>query len=83
MVSVSEIRYICNFEIYMGEGRKPQETILSVLQPYLGSWHHGYQSNYSNSVSTPEILLKNKSRVCRTIRENCGLLKQIKGETKK
>ena len=80
MISVSEIRYICNLEIYMGEGRKPQETILSVLQPYLGSWHHGYQGNYYNSVSTSEILLKNKSRVCRTIRENCGLLNQIKGE---
>ena len=80
MVSVSEIGYICILEIYMCEGRKPQETVSSVLQPYLGSWHRGYQGNYYNSVSTSEILLKNKSRVCRTIRENRGLLNQIKGK---
>ena len=36
MVSESETRYMCNLEIHMVEGKKLQETILSVLQPYLG-----------------------------------------------
>ena len=75
---VSETGYICNLEIYTGEGKKLQETILSILQPYLGSWHHIYQDNYYNSVSTSEILLKNKTRVCGTIRENQGLPNQLK-----
>ena len=62
----------------MGEGKKMQETISSVLQPFLGSWHHIYQDNYYNSVSTSETLLKNKTRVCGTRKENHGL--PIKGE---
>ena len=82
MVSESETGYICNFEIYTGEGKKLQETVLSVLQPYLGSWHHIYQDNYYNSVSTSEILLKNKTRVCGTVRENCGLPNQLKEKSK-
>ena len=45
MVSENETGYICNIEIYMGKGKKLQETVLSVLQPYLGSWHHIYQDN--------------------------------------
>ena len=70
MVNESETGYICNLEIYKGEGKKLQETILSVLQPYLASWHHIYQDNYYNSMSTSEILLKNKTRACGAIREN-------------
>lgn len=73
----SESGYICNFEVYTGEGKKLQETILSVLKPYLGYWHHVYQDNYYNSVSTAEILLKNKTLVCGTIRENRGLPKVL------
>ena len=42
MVSKSETGYICNLEIYTGEGKKLKETILLVPQPYLGSWHHIY-----------------------------------------
>lgn len=70
MVSESEIGYICGLEIYMGEGKKLQETILLVLQPYLGSWHHIYQDSYYNSVLTSEI------------RENRGLLNQLKEKSK-
>ena len=73
---------LCNLEIYTGEGKKLQETILSILQPYLGSWHHSYQNNYYNSVSTSEILLKNKTRVCGIISENCGLPNQLKEKSK-
>ena len=34
MLNGSETGYICNREIYMGEGKKLQETILLVLQPW-------------------------------------------------
>ena len=69
MVSKSETGYLCNLEIYTDEGKKLQETILLVLQPYLGSWHHIYQDDYYNTMSTSEILLENKTRVCGTLRE--------------
>ncbi|TEA33110.1 hypothetical protein DBR06_SOUSAS18610024, partial [Sousa chinensis] len=81
VLSKSETGYIRNLEIYTGEGKKLQETILSVLQPYLG-WHHIYQDNHYNSVSTSEILLKNKTRVCGTIRESRGLPNQLKEKAK-
>ena len=45
MVCESESGYICNFQIYAGKGQKLEETILSVLQPYFGYWHHVYQDN--------------------------------------
>ena len=69
MISKSETGYICHLEIYKGEGKKVQETILLVLQPYLHSQYHIYQDDYYNSMSASEILLKNKSGVCGTIRE--------------
>ena len=52
MLCESESGYICNLQVYSGQGRKLQETILSVLEPYLGHWHHVYQDNYYNSVYT-------------------------------
>ena len=82
MVGESETGYICSLEIYMDEGKKLQETVLLVLQRYLGLWHHIYQDSYYNSVSTSEILLKNKTRVCGTIRENRGLSNQLKEKSK-
>lgn len=75
MLCESESGYICNFEVYSGQGKKLQETILSVLEPYLGQWHHIYQDNYYNSVSTAELLLRKKTLLCGTIRENRGLPK--------
>ena len=73
MVSESSTSYICNLKIYRGEEKKVQETVLSVLEPYLCSWHHVYQDNYYNSVSTSGILLQNEIRVCGTTKENRGL----------
>ncbi|KAI4476035.1 hypothetical protein M0802_014946 [Mischocyttarus mexicanus] len=77
MLCESKSGYICNFEIYSGQGKKLQETILSILEPYLDCWHHIYQDNYYNSVSTAELLLKRKTLVCGTIRENRGLPKVL------
>ncbi|XP_055944310.1 piggyBac transposable element-derived protein 2-like [Argiope bruennichi] len=77
MVCESESGYICHFEVYSGVGKKLEETILSILQPYFGFNHHVYQDNYYNNVSTASILLENKIRVCGTIRENRGLPKLL------
>lgn len=73
MVCESDTGYICNMDIYTAEGKKLEETILSVLGPYLGIWHHVYQDNYYNSTTIAESLLQNKTRVCGTIRENRGI----------
>lgn len=81
MISKSETGYICHLEIYTGEGKKLQETILLVLQAYLHSQYHIYQYDYYNSMPTSEILLKNKSGVCGTIRQS-WLPNQLKEKSK-
>ena len=60
MVCETDTGYICNMELYTGQGKKLEETILSVLGCNLGLWHHVYQDNYYNSVSIAETLLENK-----------------------
>jgi hypothetical protein len=57
-------------EIYTEEGKKLDETIFSVVEPYLDLWHHVYQDNYYNSVKTVENLIIRNTRVCKTIRAN-------------
>jgi hypothetical protein len=44
-------------EIYTAEGKKLEELIFSVLEPYLDLWHYVYQDNYYNSVEIAEKLL--------------------------
>ena len=48
IVCESDTGYICNIEIYTGERKKFEETVLSVLGPYLDMWHHIYQDSYYN-----------------------------------
>ena len=62
--------YICNFEVYSGAGAKLQDTVLSILDPFVGFHHHIYMDNYYNSVNTAELLLQKNTRVCGTIRAN-------------
>ena len=50
----------------------------NIIGPNLGSWHHIYEDNCYNSVTTSEILLKTKTRVCGTIRENHGIPNLLK-----
>jgi hypothetical protein len=38
-----------NLEIYSGEGKKLQETTVSVSEPYLDQNYHVYQDNYYNN----------------------------------
>jgi len=46
MVTESTSGYILNLEIYAGEGKKLQETIFTLLEPYLDQNYHVYQDNY-------------------------------------
>jgi hypothetical protein len=64
---------IRNLEIYSGEGRKLQETTVSVLEPYLDQNCYVYQDNYYNIVVTAVYFLSRKVHVCGTIRLNRGL----------
>ncbi|PNF13918.1 hypothetical protein B7P43_G09860 [Cryptotermes secundus] len=79
-VTSAEMRW--KFRIYSGDGKKLQETILSVLESYLDQNYHVYQDNYYNSVATAEHIFSRKVRVCGTIRVNRGLPPDLKEECK-
>ena len=51
MVTESTSAYILNLEIYAGEEKKLQETIFTLLEPYLDQNYHVYQGNYYNHVT--------------------------------
>jgi hypothetical protein len=55
--------YVCNMEIYAAEGKKLENTVLSVLDKYLGKNHHIYQDNFYNSVKLAKTFYKN-TNVC-------------------
>ncbi|PNF38061.1 hypothetical protein B7P43_G00355 [Cryptotermes secundus] len=82
VVTESTSGYIGNLEIYSGEGKKLQETIVSILDPYLDQNYHVYQDNFYNSVATAEYLLSRKVHICGTIRVNRGLPPDLKEECK-
>ncbi|CAD1479324.1 unnamed protein product [Heterotrigona itama] len=65
--------YTCNFHVYAADGKKLEDTVLTIIEPYENIWHQIYQDNYYNSVKMAKILLQNKVRVCGTIRKNRGL----------
>lgn len=76
-VSEALTGYICNFEVCAGQGMK-LENILRVVEPYKNLWHHIYQDNYYSSVGLAEIYMRNKVRVCGTIRKNRSLSQYLK-----
>jgi hypothetical protein len=43
VVTESTSGYIASLEIYSGEGKKLQETIVSVLEPYVDQNYHVYR----------------------------------------
>ena len=57
-------------EIYSAEGKKLENTVLSLLDRNLGLNHHVYQDNYYNSVRLTQTLLQRNVRVCGTMRAN-------------
>ena len=76
MLSEAVTGYVCNFDVYAADGKKLEDT--AVIEPYKNIWHQIYQDNYYNSVKMARILLKNKVRVCGTIRKNRGLPRSLK-----
>ncbi|PNF29691.1 hypothetical protein B7P43_G13061 [Cryptotermes secundus] len=82
VVMESTSGYAGNLEIYSGKGKKLQETIVSILDPYLDQNYHVYQDNFYNSVATAEYLLSRKVHICGTIRVNRGLPPDLKEECK-
>jgi len=81
MVTESTSSCILNLEIYAGEGKKLQETIFTLLEPYLDQNYYDYQDNYYNHVTIAETLLSRRVRVCGTIRVNRGLPREMKNES--
>jgi len=70
MVCEAVSGYICGMEIYSAEGKKLEDTVLSLLGGNLGLNHHIYQDNYYHSVRLAQTLLDRNVRVCGTIRAN-------------
>jgi len=64
MVCEVVLGYICNMEIYSAEGRKLEDTVLSLLDSNLGQNHHICQYNFYNSVRLAQTLLDGNMRVC-------------------
>ncbi|KAI4476082.1 hypothetical protein M0804_013878 [Polistes exclamans] len=77
VLSEARTGYVSNFCVYAADGKILEETVLSVVGPYKNMWHHIYQDNYYNSVNMAKIFLKNKLRVCGTIRKNRGLAQTL------
>jgi hypothetical protein len=74
---------IGNMEICTGGSKRLEETKFSLLETYLGQWHHVYQDNYYNSVEIAKKLLLRKKRVCRTTRHNQMIPKSLADYSKK
>jgi hypothetical protein len=71
---------ICNMEMYSSEGKKLEDTVLSLLDSNLGQNHHIYQENFYNSVRLAQILLDRYMRVCGTMKANRGIPRDLEGE---
>jgi len=72
--------YICNMEIYSTEGKKLEDTVLSLVDRNLGQNHRIRQDNFYNSVRLAQTLLGRNVRVCGTMRANKGIPRDLEGE---
>jgi hypothetical protein len=82
MLCEAKTGYISNMEIYTAQGKKLNDTVMSVLENNVGVHHHVYQDNFYNSVNLAENLLKHNIRVCGTMRPNRGIPKDLEKEAK-
>jgi hypothetical protein len=80
MVCEAVSGYICNMEIHTAEGKKLQDTVLSLLNRNLGHNHRLYQDNFYNSVKLAETLLDRNVSVCSTMRANRGIPRDLEGK---
>jgi hypothetical protein len=60
MVCKAVSGYICNMKIYAAEGRKLEDTVLSLLDRNLCHNHHIYQDSFYNSARLAETFLDRK-----------------------
>ena len=72
--------YVCNVEIYSAEGKKFEDTVLSLLDRNLGQSYHICQDNFYNSVRLAQTLLDRNVRVCGTMRANRSIPHDLEGE---
>jgi len=56
--------------VYSAEGKKLEDTVLSLLDRNLGQNHYIYQDNFYNNVRLGEILLDRNVRVCGIVSAN-------------
>jgi hypothetical protein len=49
--------YVCNMYIYTAEGKKLEDTVLSLLNRNIDHNHHSYQDKFYNSVRLVATLL--------------------------
>ena len=82
MVCEAVSGYICNMEIYSAEGKKLEDTVLSLLDRNLGQSHHIYQDSFYNSVRLAQNILDRNVRVCGTMSANRGIPHDLEGEGK-
>jgi len=82
MMCEAVLGYICNMEMYSTEGKKLDDTVLSLLDRNLGQNHHIYQDNFYNSVRLAQTLLDRIMRVCGTTRANRGIPCDLEAEGK-
>jgi len=73
MLCEAVLGYICNMEIYSVEGKKLEDTVLSLLGRNLDLNHHIYQDNYYNSMRLAQTLLDRNMRDFGTITANRGI----------
>jgi len=73
--------YVCNMEIYSAEGKKLEDTLLSLLDRNLGQ-NRSYQNNFCNSMRLAQTLVDRNVRVCSTVRSNRSILRDLEGEGK-
>ena len=71
--------FICNMEIYSAEGKKLEDTVLSLLDRNLGQYLRIYQDIFYNSVRLAPTLQDRKVRVCGTMRANRGITRDFDG----
>ena len=70
--------YVCNMEIYLAEGKKLEDTVLSLLDRNVCQ-NHSYQDNFYNSVGLAQTLLDGNVRVCGAVMANRAILHDLEG----
>jgi hypothetical protein len=81
MLCEAKTGYISNTEIYTAQGKKLNDTVMSVLENNVGIHHHVYQDNFCNSMNMVENL-KCDITVCDTMRPNRDIPKDLEKEVK-